>query len=933
MHKTISIPNLLGGISSQPPSVRENNKATNIENAVPSVVEGLIRRPPTEFIGGLTKSNGSLCALSGTETPFFHFIDRDASEKYLLTIFNDGTYNIYDLVNSTRKTTYGLAFPSVAESTSRKAITIGDVTFVSSAEETVTFKSGAVSTAIPAVYDKAGLVFIKQANFNRKHTIKVTSNGVTYVCSHISRSTSIKNAGTGYTNGTPTVTLTYVSGTKPREGAVKAKVTIVGGSVTKVQVTEDADSWENDWLKESVFSVPGANTTAAQIQFDTRLDGEMGTTFVAEVLTEGENSGYIGHPGGLDAIPDIDARQVNSTIHLTSTIHNFTVVVEDDFGDGGSSFIRDEVQSFEDLPITAPNNYTVKVFLSPESDFDDYYVKFSAENQDFSNGLWVETTKPGILIELDPEKMPKILIRQSDLTFYLKNADGTTPGTSVPAGANYDSYSWAKRLVGDDFSNPPPTFVDSQISNLAYYQSRVVFVSGENIIMSEVSEFFNFFRTSVLDYFDSDPIDAASSLSKVGKITFVTPFNRDLIAFSPTNQMLFIGNEVLSPKTANLSSIGDYENLSVFCAPTPSANSVFFPYKNGNFCGIREFIPAVNVDGSYASVDLSGEVASLIPGVPNNISSTTTENIVTIVSSGNLYLYKYFNSGQNRILSSWFKFVFPDSRRPFARVLHTFFIDSDMYLVLARYRTENSSFLTIERIKMGTGAMNFDEANKPWHVRLDSRSYDIKGTYNANTDRTTFKLPVPLDYAASKYLVCTEDGEILNVVDGSTLIESPAPPTIPATNATIQVNGNYANTSIYVGLKYKTEYEFSPIYLKKTTPGAANNVSILGGRTQIKYLNLKFEGTSYFNARIRIQDLNVPETGYTEFVHPYTGENLGISLIGQTNLSGGVFRIPVYARNEKVRIIIESESPAPFKLLSAEAEVEYNQLNSIDREG
>lgn len=922
----------------QPPSVRDNNKATNIENAVPSVVDGLIRRPPTEFINAVKSGNGVSSEYFITpknEIPFFHFIDRDAKEKYLLTIFKGGEYCVTDLIQNETKTLYGDTFPEVEDSSSRKAITIGDVTFVSSSEQTVEM-AGDLSTGVPANYDRAGLVFIKQANFNRKHTVKVTVAGtsgvpdVTYVCSHISRSIEIKEAGSNLTTQSgDVVDLVWVEGTKPREGTIKAKVTITGGVLQKVQVVEDAPSWENDWLKNAVFKLPEATQTNAQIEFNTRLDGEMGTTFVAEVLSKGENSGYIGHPGGLAAIPDITITQVNSTIYLTSANKDFSVVVEDDYGETGSLHIKDEVQSFEDLPATAPHGYIVKVFLSPESDFDDYYVRFDAQDEIFSNGLWIETTKPGIQIKLNPETMPKILIRQSNLTFYLKNADGETPSPAegAPEDADYSEYKWEDRLVGDDLSNPLPTFVDNSIANISYYQSRVVFVSGENIIMSEVSEFFNFFRTSVLDYFDSDPIDAASSLSKVGKISFVVPFNRDLMAFSPTNQMLFVGNEILSPKTANLSAIGDYENLSDFCSPSASANSLFFAYKNGNFCGLREFIPAANVDGSYSSADLTGEVASLIPGIPNNISSTTLENIVAVVSSGNLYLYKYYNSGQNRILSSWFKFLFPDSRQAFARVLHTFFIDTDMYVVLGRYKTDIKDYITIEKIKMGTGSMNFDEAQMPWHVRLDARSYDIKGVYNSNTDRTTFKLPLPLDYAPGKYLGCTDAGEILNVVDGAFSYFNIAGNLEPAT---IQVNGDYSNTSLFIGLKYTTTYEFSPIYLK-TSFGSSNNISVLGGRTQIKYLNLKFEGTSYFNAKIRIQDLSVQGTGYSEFVHPYTGENTGISVIGQTNLSGGVFRIPVYARNEKVKIIIESDAPAAFKLLSAEAEVEYNQLNERDQ--
>lgn len=928
MHTTIPIPNLLGGISQQPPSVREVNKAQNIENAVPSYVEGLIRRPPSEFLTGLPSGTNTFFSVPNNEVPFFHFIDRDETEKYLLTVFNNGKLCVTDLLTKDNRVIYGGDLPVVSAASKRKALTIGDVTYISSADQTVSMTT-AVSPSTPADYNKAALVAITQSNYNRKHTIKVTSGGQTYTCSHISRGAELTHPACNTADGViSNISLVWISGTKPKTGTIKVNATIANNVITKVDVIQDADSWENDWLKDAEFSfgnsINGAGS--ARITFNSRLDGEIGTNFIADVLTSGNNAGYIGHPGGLKGIPNMTSTAfVNSTIYLQSTA-NFTVVVEDDFGDQGCIFIRDEVQSFEELPPTAPHNYIVKVFLSPESDFDDYYVKFEADNANFSKGLWVETSKPGIKTTLDSATMPKILIRQSDLTFYLKNADGTTPSTNVPVGANYDAYKWGARLVGDDGSNPLPSFVGKKISDISYYQSRLILSSEENIILSEVSEFFNFFRTSVLDYFDSDPIDVASSLSKVGFIASAVPFNRDLILFSPTNQMLFAGPELLAPKTANISAIGDYENLCSFCPPAPSANSIFFPYKNGNFCGIREFVPSPNVDGTYNVVDLTGEVASLIPGIPEKIATTTLENLVAVVSEGALYLYKYFNSGPNRTLSSWFKFNFPDSGRDFSRVLNVLFIDSDMYVVLGRKKSSTHDYITVEKLKMGTKAMSLDFENKPTYIRLDARSYDLKGTYNASTDQTSFKLPAPLNYEANKYVACTNEGEILSIVGGTTLIEG-----VAGGNATVLVSGNYSSSSLFIGLKYKTVFEFSPIYLRKLGPNGNSFVSVLHGRTQIKYLNIQFESSSFFNTFVRIPDLSEPNTGYSEFVHTYTGENLGISVIGVSNISSGVFKIPVYAKNDKAAIIIESSSPGPFRLLSAEVEIEYNPRNDSNQ--
>ena len=43
-----SIPNLINGVSQQPPSVRLVTQAEKQENGLSSVVDGLTKRPPTE---------------------------------------------------------------------------------------------------------------------------------------------------------------------------------------------------------------------------------------------------------------------------------------------------------------------------------------------------------------------------------------------------------------------------------------------------------------------------------------------------------------------------------------------------------------------------------------------------------------------------------------------------------------------------------------------------------------------------------------------------------------------------------------------------------------------------------------------------------------------------------------------------------------------
>ena len=73
-----AIPNLINGVSQQPETLRLGSQAENQENGFSSVVEGLKKRPPTNFIKKISSSTLS--------NPFIHTINRDTSERYIVTI-------------------------------------------------------------------------------------------------------------------------------------------------------------------------------------------------------------------------------------------------------------------------------------------------------------------------------------------------------------------------------------------------------------------------------------------------------------------------------------------------------------------------------------------------------------------------------------------------------------------------------------------------------------------------------------------------------------------------------------------------------------------------------------------------------------------------------------------------------------------------------
>ena len=121
----------------------------------------------------------------------------------------------------------------------------------------------------------------------------------------------------------------------------------------------------------------------------------------------------------------------------------------------------------------------------PEEAGDEYWVKFVADDGTGGSGQWEETAAPGIDKEYDASLMPHQLVRNADGTFTFEQA------------------TWAYRLVGDDDTNPAASFVGKKIKDVFFFKNRLGFVADENVIFSEASEYFNFWRTTVTQLLDS----------------------------------------------------------------------------------------------------------------------------------------------------------------------------------------------------------------------------------------------------------------------------------------------------------------------------------------------------------------------------------------------------------------------------------------------
>jgi hypothetical protein len=154
------IPGLYNGISQQSPTIRLDTQGELQENALGTLVDGLIKRPPTEFI--------ALLESLVSENSFIHIIDRDKDEKYIMVVTgnSDNPIEIFTLDGVKCTVQYGtldedLVFTentniknylvSSSPKESIKTVTALDYTIISNSAKSTAMSEQPTANTIPQV--------------------------------------------------------------------------------------------------------------------------------------------------------------------------------------------------------------------------------------------------------------------------------------------------------------------------------------------------------------------------------------------------------------------------------------------------------------------------------------------------------------------------------------------------------------------------------------------------------------------------------------------------------------------------------------------------------------------------------------------------------------------------------------------------------------
>ena len=843
------IPNLTGGVSQQPANSRPIGQCESSVNAVPHPIEGLTKRPPANHVKELMTAPSN--------TPFIQPINRSATEQYVVVIDGTGTtgVKVFDLngVEQTVNVDSNVASAYLTSSTPRdtfKMTTVADVSFIANTATTV-----AMDTTVTS-----------------KYSLDLTSP--------------------------PFEALIDVKGSPASFEDLTLKILLSDVNLFDRDADDSNDTDEHDHPQfGSRRAIDGI-----------KLDGNMSARMIASRINIESNYEATNRTTSSSAAVGNNQTNVrkNRQDDNTSTVYlrnvapaDFNLTVDDGLNNALFLGIKDRVDNFSDLPPIAKHNMLIEVEGSPETEIDDYYVRFDRDGGSTAGvgkGRWVETTAGGLNNNYDFNTMPLILIRRPDTEsdgrrkFDLKRADGVDPSSNVHADVKYEDFKFAPRQVGDALTNPDPSFVGLKITDIAFFKNRLVFIAGENVVLSETAQYFNFFRTTLTTLKDSAPIDVTVGGTSVNKLEAAVPFADQLVLFSSQAQFTLQGEGVLTPKTVSITPATNFDITSNL-RPSVSGNSLFFGFPRGSFSGLREYYKTNDTDVQFDAIEISRDVPKYINGTIKTIASSSHENLVVALTDTDptsLYVYRYFMAGTQRVQSAWTKFTF-ESRN----IVDIFFRETSLYMVMT-----NGGKLVLEEMDMESG---LKDDGVTYVTYLDRRVKRIgDGSFDQATGKTTWST---LGYnPTSSAQVVRNDGLILNVTDQGT--------------GSISVEGDFDTDTVYIGEPYTMTYEFSEPVMQSESGG--RRVPVVNGRQQIRYMTVIFDDTSFFSIKV------TPEFGDT-FTYPYSGKFIadGSATLGTLTVQDETFRVPVFAQTDKVKVELINDSPLPSNFQSATFEINY----------
>ena len=943
---TQTIPQYSLGISEQPDNLKFPGQVTDVVNAIPDVTKGLFKRPGAKRIG--------TDALSSVQSggSWFHYFRDETEGSYIGQIAADGQVRVWRCSDGTLMTTaYGTGGQTaitnyLATSTPEniQTLTINDTTFVTNRDTTnANTLIGTTGTTDDTPDPHFALVELLRTENGRQYGLNIYDASATGNLTTVKRATKIKITDNSYDEGdgsghcpgigtevyaataagsyastTGIVHVKNSSGTTLTTGKTNLtfRVTALGqqgvspnysasnngpggqnyrcsyniesvllhggegwdvGDVVRVHPAHASTASASDGQAYIDVTVTEIETVQVKATLSSNGDGLLRpapTPFDADTAVTADT--ILG--GLLSALPSgVTGTIIGTGLYLSSTSEFNVEVVEEDL----MRVMQSSVNDVTKLPNQCKHGYIVKVANSRMADEDDYYLRFDGENNRDGNGSWSECAKPGIAKSLT--NMPVVIQRTATTTFTVKQ------------------FTYQDRLVGDDVTNPLPTFVGQRINKVLFFRNRLALLSGENVITSRPGTLGtpDFFVESALTVSASDPIDISAASMFPSELFDGIEINTGLLVFSTNQQFLLSSDDtVLNPDTAKLRSVATF-NYNKDIAPISLGTTVAYVDNSNKFSRFNEMANVAR-EGEPSVVEVSKIVPTLLPKDIDLLTNSRENSIVLLGKTGSdiVFGYKYLNVADKRQQAAWFKWKLNNP------LVYHFIIDDEYFFLDSDYYLQSIKLIQADN----DPSITQDDVDFLLHV--DNHTTVSGGSFNSTTNITTFT-------GVSWLNTVTTPNHDLVVIDTNTSasrVGRYAKPTVAGTSFTVP--GNWSGVTLTIGYIYPYQVKFPTFYPTKASgekTAADVNSSLVLHRIKLHF------------GKIGLYETTLERVGKPDYTEIYESTELDeYDASDAPYLEEFIKTVPVYERNTNVEVTLESSHPAPATLRALSWEGDYS---------
>ena len=651
-----------------------------------------------------------------------------------------------------------------------------------------------------------------------------------------------------------------------------------------------ADAYYKVEIEESSESIVQANLALVRPQ-PTPFDTE--TTITAESILgdiRAELTGNATNTGN-----GFTCTQIGTGLHIKRTgIFNASTPVGELL-----NVVAGKVNDVGDLPSQCKHGMVVEVVNSTAEE-DNHFVKFFGNNDEDGEGTWEECAKPGRKIRLKRSTMPVLLIRTADGNFRLTELDGSSYTVTTASGNVTSSVpQWDDALVGDDVTNPEPSFIGKEVSKLLFFRNRFAILADENIVMSRPGDFTNFFAKSAIQLIPSDPIDISASSEYPAILFDGIQVNTGLLLFSKNQQfMLTTDSDVFSPTTAKINSLSTY-NFNFKTNPISLGTTVGFLDNAGKHSRFFE-MAQIQREGEPQVIEQSAVVSKLFE---NDLAliSNSRENSIILFSEDDqstLYGYRYFDQIQERKLASWFRWTLPGTIK-----YHC--MQDDALFVVLQNGTQRELLKFSIRMDSNTVALNDDRVHLDYLMPVSSLA---SSAYSGG--KTTFPKPSGLNGTGQIAAYDIDDPN-----NPALKIGNYAEVTVNGSN--LEITGDWTGQDFYIGYLYTMSVTVPTIYYVTRT--GENFRADTRANTILHRVKLGF-------GPIGIYETTLSRIGRPDYTELFEVTPANQVLANSTGVfDDNVLRtVPVYDRNINTTLVIKSTHPAPANFHTLTWEGVYN---------